>query len=523
MSAVATVLGGIGLFLLGMILLTDGLKTAAGASLRRWLTGLTRGPAQAMATGAGITAMVQSSSATTVATIGFVSAGMLTFPQALGVIMGANLGTTSTGWIVAILGLKLSIGTIALPMVGVGALLRLLTSGRRAQLGLAVAGFGLIFVGIDVLQDGMTGLAQRFDPTAFPSSSTPLGILLLTLLGAATTVVMQSSSAAVATTLTALHAGTLDMPQAIYLVVGQNVGTTVNAALAAIGASVQARRTAVAHILFNIVTAGVALLLLPFTLPHLVGAVSNLARGDLTLVIAGFHTAFNVLGVLLFWPIVGRFAAFVERLIPERGPELTRNLDRSMIDIPAVGLAAARSSLRRLTAHIAAALAERLAAGRAEPGPRETDPDLDAAIARVREFLGSLDTTSEGPEEFQLHVALFHAIDHIDRLLEAVREAADPSEVPEARAAAERLEAGLRDAVAALRDPDATVHQEIVGRLAELSVTIADERRRQRAGTLQQTARKGLSPEDADDRLHTMRWVDRLTYHLSRTVHHLSR
>ena len=522
LATTSALLGGIGLFLVGMILMTDGLKGAAGTSLQKRLGGLTKGPGQAMAAGAGVTALVQSSSATTVATIGFVSAGMLTFPQALGIIMGANLGTTSTGWIVAGLGLKLSIGAVALPLVGVGALLRLLTSGRRAQVGMALAGFGLIFVGIDALQEGMAGMADRFDPESFPSPERVVGQLLLVLLGAVTTVVMQSSSAAVATTLTALHAGTLDLPQATYLIVGQNVGTTVTAALAAVGASVPARRTALAHILFNLGTGLVALILLPWVLPYLIGWAGGFAQGDLTLVIAGFHTVFNVLGVVIFFPGVEFFSRVVTRIIPDRGPELTRNLDRSMLEIPSVALEAARRALRQVAARLVGGAADRLRDGRTGPDGPESDLSIDEALNRIQEFLGSLETASEGPEEFHAHVSLLHATDHIDRLVDVVRETADPTLGPESREAADRLEGVLESAATWLEEGGDGEGAALTSRLAEVSSEIAEERRRQRVQILENTARQGVAPEVAEDRLHAMRWVDRLAYHTWRIAHHLS-
>jgi phosphate:Na+ symporter len=150
-------LGGIGLFLLGMLLLTDGLKAAAGDALKRVLVRFTGRPVSAFFSGLTLTALVQSSSATTLATIGFVSAGLLTFAQAIGIVIGGSVGTTTTGWLVSLLGLKLSVGKLALPFIGVGALMRLMLKGRASPLGLALAGFGLIFVGIDLLQSGMGG------------------------------------------------------------------------------------------------------------------------------------------------------------------------------------------------------------------------------------------------------------------------------------------------------------------------------------------------------------------------------
>ena len=155
--------GGIGLFLLGMSLMTDSLKAMAGESLRQWLGRFTGSPFKAMMSGIGFTLVVQSSTATTLATIGFVSAGVLSFTQAIGVIIGANIGTTSTGWMVALLGLKFSVSMIALPMVGIGAMMKLLGQDRMALLGLCLAGFGLLFIGIDFLQSAMAGFAEQVD------------------------------------------------------------------------------------------------------------------------------------------------------------------------------------------------------------------------------------------------------------------------------------------------------------------------------------------------------------------------
>ena len=196
--------------------MTDGLKAVAGDSLRAILARFTGGPVTAVMTGVAITLVVQWSSATVLMTIGFVSAGLLTFAQSVGVIFGANLGTTSTGWLVALLGLRFSISAVALPLVGIGALARLLTRGRTASMGMVLAGFGLIFVGIDYLQAGMDSFSEHFDPAIFPAE-TVTGRLVLVGIGIIMTVVLQSSSATVTTTLTALHSGTILPEQAAAL------------------------------------------------------------------------------------------------------------------------------------------------------------------------------------------------------------------------------------------------------------------------------------------------------------------
>ncbi|HNW31005.1 MAG TPA: Na/Pi symporter, partial [Spirochaetota bacterium] len=164
---ITSLIGGIGLFILGMILMTEGMKSLAGDTLRRTLSKFTGGTLSSITSGAFITALLQSSHATIITTIGFVSAGLITFHQSLGIILGAHLGTTSTGWIVSLLGMKLKLGTVALPIVGVGAILRLIGKDRIASTGLVVAGLGLIFFGIDVLQTGMKTLSVHLDSSDY--------------------------------------------------------------------------------------------------------------------------------------------------------------------------------------------------------------------------------------------------------------------------------------------------------------------------------------------------------------------
>ena len=247
--------GGLGLFLLGMIVLTDGLRALTGESLPRALARFTRSPLSGATTGAIATAILQSSSATTVAAVGFVGAGVLTFAQGLGLIFGANLGTTVTGWMVALLGFKLKVGVLVLPLIPLGAILRLFGKGRLSSAGYALAGFGLVFVGISMLQTGMGSLGSLITPESFPGD-TWTGRLGLIAIGAVMTIVTQSSSAGVATALAALSAGAIAFPQAAALVIGMDVGTTATAALATIGGSVSARRTGLAHVVYNLFTAG---------------------------------------------------------------------------------------------------------------------------------------------------------------------------------------------------------------------------------------------------------------------------
>ncbi|MDZ7343636.1 MAG: Na/Pi symporter [candidate division KSB1 bacterium] len=517
---IPNLLGGIGLFLLGMILLTDGLKAVAGEALRRVLSRFVRGPFSALLSGATVTMLVQSSSATTLTTIGFVSAGLLTFPQAVGVMFGANLGTTSTGWIVAVLGLKISVGKLALPLIGVGALLRLLTRDRLAAGGLALAGFGLIFVGIDTLQAGMAHLAELFDPSQLPGE-TFSGRLLLVAMGIAMTVVMQSSSAAVATTLTALHSGAIDLTQAAALVVGQNVGTTVTAGLACIGAATAAKRTAIAHILFNLITGIVALAILPYFVRLADALAHGLEDQPGALSLATFHTVFNVLGVLLLLPWTRGYARLIERFVPERGPALTRRLDATVATVAPVAIEATRLTLREIALVLSEYLQNMLRNKQGRPNT-EALQAVSRALDETRKFIGRVRSDPETKAEHQRHIGTLHAMDHLERLLESCREA-KPAPWLERdaalAAAAGRLSEGLA-AIAPWLSGSETVAP--VDHLATLSVSLAETRRTHRLAILEETAAGRADAGDTLARLEALRWLDRLGYHIWRAVHHLA-
>lgn len=518
---IAALVGGIGLYLLGMVLLTDGLKTAAGDSLRRALGRVADGPLSGVVTGAVATALVQSSTATTVATIGFVSAGLLTVAQATGLIFGANIGTTSTGWIVAVLGLKFSIGLLASPLIGVGSLLRLLSRGRAASIGLALAGFGLIFVGIDTLQAGMDAFSDHMDPARLPGA-TPAGRLVLVAAGTVMTIIMQSSGAAVATTMTAVHASALDVEQAAALVIGQNLGSTFTAVLAAIGAAVPARRTALTHILFNVTTAVVAF----FTFPLLVALSSSvghlLGEGGEAASIAAFHTLLNVLGVAILLPLTGPFTALIARLVPERRNELTQHLDVSVASVGAVAIEAARRTAMEI-AGVVLGLARRPLARLEAPRVPEREIDaLVAALAEVRSFLAELRSSPEHGDEYARHVAVLHAVDHLDSLVAALKEARHARlfvHHPELRELADDLVLGLDPVQAWLEGRDGG--HAPVERARTLSEATAESRRRGRSAVLERTARGGITPDDALAYLDALNWIDRIGYHTWRTVHYL--
>ncbi|MEJ2088478.1 MAG: Na/Pi symporter, partial [Gammaproteobacteria bacterium] len=263
---VGTFIGGLGLFLLAVTMITDGLRLAAGDTLREALARSTRTRFRGLVSGIALTGLIQSSSAVTVATIGFVNAGLLTLTQSFGVIYGANVGTTVTGWIVALVGFSFKLELFALPMIGIGMLSRILRPGSRVgAVGEAIAGFGLFFIGVDVQRDAFESFSPSVDVASFAPQG-GVGIVLYVLLGFVMTLVTQSSSAAIAITLTAATGGLLEINAAAAMVIGANVGTTSTAAFAVVGATSNARRVAAAHVAFNLLTGAVALVLLPVML-----------------------------------------------------------------------------------------------------------------------------------------------------------------------------------------------------------------------------------------------------------------
>ncbi len=312
-------LGGLGLFILGMKMMTEGLQATAGQKIRRVLEAISSNRLMGCATGAGVTAMVQSSSATTVMLIGFASAGIMSLEQAVGVIIGANIGTTITGQMIAF---KLT--KVALPAIALGVGLKYFSKRRKFRhIGDIVLGFGLLFYGMTVMKAGLSPI--KSDPqfieffTTFSTESLG-GILLCVFMGTVLTVAVQSSSATVGLTMTLAASGLLTYPTALALVLGENIGTTVTAQLSTIGSNnIEAHRTANAHTVFNVIGVGIILLIFPWfvdvveavTAQMGAGAVTHTVNGEYVNVsryIANGHTIFNVINA-------GVFLIFLPKLV----------------------------------------------------------------------------------------------------------------------------------------------------------------------------------------------------------------
>ena len=385
--------GGLGLFLLGMHLLSEGLRLAAGSALERVLATATDTRWRALASGAVTTALVQSSSAVTVATIGFVNASLLSLAGAMWVLFGANLGTTATGWIVALAGVKLDIAATALPLIALGALLKLAGNHKISAWGGAVAGFGLLFYGITVMQAGFTDLSGQFQ---VPTGTGVGAMALQLLLGLLMTVVMQSSSASIAIALTAAQGGMIDITGAAAVVIGANVGTTVTAVLASLGATPNAKRVASAHVMFNLITATVAFALLPWLSPVLVSVRDWLSDTDSTaLTLAFFNTLVKSTGIVLMWPIADRMAAFLKGRFGAAERDLAQPvfLDKTTLLMPGMAARALASELDRMFAMAREYLGMTL--GRQLPGAhQQTLRDLRYLLRASEDFVDQMSRQS---------------------------------------------------------------------------------------------------------------------------------
>lgn len=429
LTALASLLGGIGLFLLGMSMMTDGLKVAAGDALKSILETWTRSPLRGFLAGFLITAIVQSSSAAIVATVGFVNAGLLTLGQAVWVVIGSNVGTTMTGWLVAMVGIKLDVGALALPLIGIGMLVRLIGRGsvRRAGLGEALAGFGAFFLGIGILQEGFADLSPRLSEMRLDDYTwvTVVGFLGL---GVLLTVLTQSSSAAIAITLTASATGSVPLVLAAAAVIGTNIGTTSTAVFAALSATPPARRVATAHILFNLLAAGAALLLLAPLLwmsRHVADWIAG--ADDMPTTLAVFHTLFNVLGVALLWPLRARFIGFLRSRFVSTEERVARPayLDDTLASVPSLALRGLVLELRRMT-DIAFRSARALLE---EPAMRTAAVHAEQVGVRqlgrtVRAFIGKLNGKPLPEDVIAALPDLIRATQHIDELIAASRESA---------------------------------------------------------------------------------------------------
>jgi phosphate:Na+ symporter len=424
LALVNNLVGGLGLFLLGMWLMTDGLKLAAGEALQAILQRWTRTRPRAFSSGFLITALVQSSSATTVATIGFVNAGLMTLAQAIWVIVGANAGTTMTSWLVALVGIKVDVGAFAMLLLGGGMFGRIIAGGRVRFAGLAqaISGFGAFFLGVASLQAAFAGLTPYL--TALPVGDQGFAALLgFVVLGFSMTVLTQSSSAAMAIALTASAAGGIPLSLAAAVVIGTNLGTTSTALVAVINATPPARRVAAGHVVFNCVAAALALALLPALLwfsEHAAAAIDP--DGGMATVLAVFHTLFNLVGALAMVLFSGRLVRWLEARFVSPLEDMGRphHLDDTLLQVPAIALRGLAMELGRLMPEGFGEVGRLVAA---PTGTAQANPALSSAYLRlsqrVRQFIAQLGATRLPADLMDALPSLIRATQHLDEALVA--------------------------------------------------------------------------------------------------------
>lgn len=342
---------GVAIFLFGMLALEQGFKAFTGGALERLLQLATRGLGRSISFGIVTTTLMQSSSLVSVLTISFLSAGLITLTAGIGVIFGANLGTTTGAWLVAGLGLKVDIAAYAMPMLVFGVILIFQSSRALQGAGYVLAGLGFLFLGIAYLKDGFETFGKALDLSAYAVPGYA-GLFLYTAIGMLATVVMQSSHATLVLTITALAAQQISYENALALAIGSNVGTTISAILGAIGANVEGRRLAGAHLVFNGVTGVLAIAMIhQMTLAvDSLSAALGIAETDYTLKLAVFHSMFNLLGLVVMVPCTQLLVRGLNRLLPGRAVEFEQPmyLSAATRELPETAIEAVRNETLRL-------------------------------------------------------------------------------------------------------------------------------------------------------------------------------
>ncbi len=514
--------GGVGLFLMGIIIMTDSLKRLAGDRIRAALYQFTRTPRSGAVMGAITTAAVQSSSATTVAAVGFVGAGLMAFPNALGIIFGANVGTTITGWMVALLGFKFSIESLALPIILTGALMKLFAHGKWSHIGFAMAGFGLIFVGISSMQEAMVGMRDFIDFTQLPADSLT-GKLQLLLLGVIFTAITQASSAGVAMTMTALFSGLIQFEQAAVLVIGMDIGTTITSLMATVGGTVGAKRTGVSHVVYNLLTAVLALMLVT---PY-IEAWSFIAPGALNnhaeLALVGFHSLFNILGVLVILPFAKPFARLIERLLPEKQGDHTQKLEPQLLQSPELALTAVQDTLVELTHELLKSLRQLMhshPSGDFQSNLQQLQLELD----QTQIYLDRIHLRQSDYKLWNRLTSMIHTLDHLQRLHERCEEEADRAEASKQFPVLTRANQRLTEDIVLIQNSmQQSQWKNAVKQSRALHYAIREEMESDRYKMVQQMGQGEIEADQCWDALEAIRWMERVSKHLYRISYHLQK
>ncbi len=342
---------GVSIFLFGMLFLEEGFKAFTGGLLEKLLQKTTDKTWKSLLFGVVSTTIMQSSSLVSVITISFISAGLVTLVAGIGIIFGANIGTTTGAWLVAAFGLKVKISAYAMPMLVFGIVLSFQKSKYLKGIGAVLAGLGFLFLGIHYMKEGFEAFKDSFDLASLAVGGYP-GLFLFAAIGAAATVVMQSSHATLVLILTALAAGQITYENGLALAIGANVGTTITAIIGSLSANVQGKRLAGAHLIFNVVTGVIAIVFIS----QFVWAVDwisvrvGIEDTNYTMKLAVFHTLFNLVGVLVMVPMIQRLSDYLIDYLPEKALDLAepKYLSDAAIEFPETVLASVKKEVWHL-------------------------------------------------------------------------------------------------------------------------------------------------------------------------------
>jgi len=376
---------GVSIFLFGMLFLEEGFKAFTGGVLEKLLQKTTDKTWKSLLFGVVSTSIMQSSSLVSVITISFISAGLVSLVAGIGIIFGANIGTTTGAWLVAAFGLKVKISAYAMPMLVFGIVLSFQKSKYLKGAGAVLAGLGFLFLGIHYMKEGFEAFKDSFDLASLAVAGYP-GLFLFAAIGAAATVVMQSSHATLVLILTALAASQITYDNGLALAIGANVGTTITAIIGSLSANVQGKRLAGAHLIFNVVTGVIAIAFISQFI-WAVDIVSNkvgIAADNYTMKLAVFHTLFNLTGVLVMVPLIQRLADFLVKSLPEKAKDLAEPLylNDAAIEFPETVLKALKKEVWHLFDSAFEIMAHGINLHRTEI---LTSPDLKKTIDNDRE------------------------------------------------------------------------------------------------------------------------------------------
>ena len=337
-------LAGIGIFSFGMFMIEDSLKALSGKAFKRMIRSYTRGRIRAIASGTVSTAVLQSRAAVSLMVLAFVGAGIISMENAIGVIMGSNIGTTMTAWVIAMFGFKIKIEAFALPLIGIGgiSLIFFRSSSRSFHACRFLIGFGFLFLGLDYMKTSVESLMQGLDMSTVPD----YGLWFYLLAGMVLTFLMQSSFASIAVVLTALHGRFIDFDMGAAMVIGANVGTTVTILLGSLGGIESQKRVGMSHLIFNAVTGVIAFLGIHGMIWFITIFIDINENGVMGL--AFFHTLFNVMGVIIFFPFIGLLSRTLLKIIPDRKAVLTMYINNTPVEVPEAAAAALRKEVIHL-------------------------------------------------------------------------------------------------------------------------------------------------------------------------------